>query len=259
MRIGRLKTIPTVFSLPVAERRRLLLSPDRLEQGGSVLLNSEEQHYLRRVLRLRCGEQVDLIDGCGRLTTATLVEAKLLELDRPAQLIEPQAQPQLGLAVALMRRGMDEVVRMACELGIDRIQPLRCDRCVPQADHRPERWATIIREAVEQCERLWTPQLLDLKDLSQWMGDERGQRLVGVTRETAPPALDQWLRHQADPVQLTWLMVGPEGGWTEEELKQFTQAQIQPVQMGSTILRSSTAAVAGAVELVRWRDRLISS
>ena len=129
-----------------------------------------------------------------------LMEAKLLELDRPAQLIEPQAQPQLGLAVALMRRGMDEVVRMACELGIDRIQPLRCDRCVPQADHRPERWATIIREAVEQCERLWTPQLLDLKDLSQWMADERGQRLVGVTRETAPPALDQWLRHQADSV-----------------------------------------------------------
>ena len=83
MRIGRLKTIPTVFSLPVAERRRLLLSSDRLVQGGSVLLNSEEQHYLRRVLRLRCGEQVDLIDGCGRLTTATLTEAKLLELDRP--------------------------------------------------------------------------------------------------------------------------------------------------------------------------------
>ena len=58
MRIGRLKTIPTVFSLLVAERRRLLLSSDRLEQGGSVLLNSEEQHYLRRVLRLRCGEPV---------------------------------------------------------------------------------------------------------------------------------------------------------------------------------------------------------
>ena len=91
------------------------------------------------------------------------------------------------------------------------------------------------------------------------MADERGQRLVGVTRETAPPSLDQWLRHQADPVQLTWLMVGPEGGWAQEELNQFTQAKIQSVQMGSTILRSSTAAVAGAVELVRWRDALISS
>ena len=259
MRIGRLKTIPTVFSLPVAERRRLLLTPDRLKEGGPVLLNTEEQHYLRRVLRLRCGGRVDVIDGCGRLTVATLVEPQLLALDRTPQQIEPLAQPQLGLAVALMRRGMDEVIRMACELGIDRIQPLRCDRCVPQAEDRPERWSAIVREAVEQCERLWTPQLLDLKDLSQWMADERGQRLVGVTRETAPPALEQWLRHQADPVQLTWLMVGPEGGWTEEELKQFTEAQIQAVQMGSTILRSSTAAVAGAVELVRWRDGLISS
>ena len=243
----------------MAEHRRLLLTPDRLADSGSVLLKTEEQHYLRRVLRLRCGDRVDVIDGCGRLSVATLLESNLLEIDPTAVHIEAPPQPQLGLAVALMRRGMDEVIRMACELGIDRIQPLRCDRCVPQADHRPERWATIIREAVEQCERLWTPQLLDLKDLSQWMGDERGQRLVGVTRETAPPALDQWLRHQADPVQLTWLMVGPEGGWTEEELKQFSEAQIQHVQMGSTILRSSTAAVAGAVELIRWRDRLISS
>ena len=259
MKIGRLKTIPTAFSLPVAERRRLLLSPDRLGEGRSVLLHTEEQHYLRRVLRLRCGDRVDVIDGCGRLMVATLVEPQLLALDSTPQLIEPLAQPQLGLAVALMRRGMDEVIRMACELGIDRIQPLRCGRCVPQAEHRPERWGSIIREAVEQCERLWTPQLLELNDLTQWMRDERGQRLVGVTRETAPPALDQWLRHQADPVQLTWLTVGPEGGWTSAEQIVFAEAGAQPVQMGSTILRSSTAAVAGAVELVRWRDGLISS
>ena len=259
MKIGRSRNIPIAFSLPVAERRRLLLTPDRLTAAGTVLLTTEEQHYLRRVLRLRCGDRLDVIDGVGRLTVATLVEPQLVALDTSTQQIEPLAQPQLGLAVALMRRGMDELIRMACELGIDRIQPLRSERCVPQAEHRPERWTSIMREAVEQCERLWLPQLLDLKDLSQWMGDERGQRLVGVTRETAPPALDQWLRHQADPVQLTWLMVGPEGGWTQEELKQFSDAQIQPVQMGSTILRSSTAAVAGAVELVRWRDALISS
>ena len=259
MKIGRLKSIPTASSQLVAERRRLLLTPDRLAEGGSVLLNMEEQHYLRRVLRLRCGGRVDVIDGCGRLFTATLVEPQLLELDSALKQTEPLAQPQLGLAVALMRRGMDEVIRMACELGIDRIQPLRCERCVPQAEHRPERWLAIVREAVEQCERLWTPQLFELKDLSQWMGDEHGQRVVGVTRETRPPPLDQWLRHRADPVQLTWLMVGPEGGWTSEELKQFTEAKIQPVQMGATILRSSTAAVAGAVELVRWRDGLISS
>ena len=259
MRIGRSKTIPTAFSLQVAERRRLLLTPDRFKEDGPVLLNTEEQHYLRRVLRLRCGERVDVIDGCGRLTVATLVDPQMLALDKSPQTMEPPAQPQLGLAVALMRRGMDEVIRMACELGIDRIQPLRCERCVPQAEHRPERWAAIVREAVEQCERLWVPQLHDVKDLSQWMGEAEGLRLVGVTRQTASPALQQCLRHQDDPVQLTWLMVGPEGGWTAAEQTLFAEAAVQPVQMGATILRSSTAAVAGAVELVRWRDGLISS
>ena len=259
MKIGRLKTIPTAFSLPVAERRRLLLSPDRLEQGGSVLLNTEEQHYLRRVLRLRCGEQVDVIDGCGRLTTATLVEPQLLGLDRSAQHVEPSPKPQLGLAVALMRRGMDEVVRMACELGIDRIQPLRCQRCVPQADHRPQRWATIIREAVEQCERLWIPQLHEVNGLSEWIGEQDGLRLAGVTRESAAPSLDQCLRQQGNASQTTWVVIGPEGGWTSAEQSLFAEAEVRPVRMGATILRSSTAAVAGAVELVRWRDDLISS
>jgi len=243
----------------VAERRRLLLTPDRLADAGSVLLNTEEQHYLRRVLRLRRGDRVDVIDGCGRLTVATLVEPQLLALDTAPQQIEPLVQPQLGLAVALMRRGMDEVIRMACELGIDRIQPLRCERCVPQAEHRPERWATIIREAVEQCERLWMPQLLAVEELSQWMGDDQGQLLVGVTREIEPLALNQWLNQKSDPLQLTWLVIGPEGGWASSEQSLFAEAGVQPVHMGSTILRSSTAAVAGAVELVRWRDCLISS
>ena len=256
MRIGRSKSIQTAFSLLVAERRRLLLTPDRLADAGPVLLNTEEQHYLRRVLRLRCGDRVDVIDGCGRLTVATLVEPQSLALDTAPLKIEPMAHPQLGLAVALMRRGMDEVVRMACELGIDLIQPLRCDRCVPQADHRPERWASIIREAVEQCERLWLPQLHEVKGLSQWLEEVEGIRLVGVTRETAAPSLHQCLRHKSDPLQRTWLMIGPEGGWASAEQNLFVEAGLQPVHMGSTILRSSTAAVAGAVELVRWRDGL---
>ena len=243
----------------MAERRRVLLTPDRLEQGGPVLLNTDEQHYLRRVLRLRCGDKVDVIDGCGRLTRATLMEPQLLGLDSSLQHIEPLPKPQLGLAVALMRRGMDEVVRMACELGIDRIQPLRCQRCVPQADHRPQRWATIIREAVEQCERLWIPQLHEVNGLSEWIGEQDGLRLAGVTRESAAPSLDQCLRQKGDASQPTWVVIGPEGGWTTAEQSLFAETGVRPVRMGATILRSSTAAVAGAVELVRWRDGLISS
>ena len=56
--------------------------------------------------------------------------------------------------MALVRRGMDDVMRMACELGVDHVQPLQADRSVPQAEHRPERWGVILQEAVEQSERL---------------------------------------------------------------------------------------------------------
>ena len=263
MKIGPSRSIPTAFSLLVAEHRRLLLTPERLTPErlieGAVLLNKEEQHYLRRVLRLRCGGRVDVTDGCGRLLGGTLMETNLLEVDPTPQQIAPSPSPQLGLAVALMRRGMDDVVRMACELGIDRIQPLRCERCAPQAEHRPERWAVIVREAVEQCERLWMPQLLDVAELSRWMGDGEGQRLVGVTRESSSPMLHQWLSQQGKANQITWLVIGPEGGWTAAEQRLFSHERAQPIQMGSTILRSSTAAVAGVVELVRWRDGLISS
>ena len=103
MKIGRSKSIPTAFSLLVAERRRLLLTPDRLADGGSVLLTTEEQHYLRRVLRLRCGGRVDVIDGCGHLSVATLVEPQLLELDTAPQKVEPLAQPQLQATHARRR------------------------------------------------------------------------------------------------------------------------------------------------------------
>ena len=60
-------------------------------------------------------------------------------------------------------------------------------------------------------------------------------------------------------LQTTWVMIGPEGGWTSAEQSLFAEAGVLPVRMGATILRSSTAAVAGSVELVRWRDDLISS
>ena len=248
--------IPTVFFLQVAERRRLLLSPDRLGEGGSVLLNTDEQHYLRRVLRLRRGARLDVTNGCGSLWSATLLESDRLQIDDGSQQIEQVSQPSLGLAFALMRRGADDVVRMACELGVDRIQPLRCERCVPQAEHRPDRWAAIVREAVEQCERLWRPQLLPLAGLPQWLSSGDGQRLVGVTREMAASPLQHWLHHQADPGLPTWLVIGPEGGWTAAELRMFSETDVHSVQMGSTILRSSTAAVAASVEMVRWRDHL---
>ena len=119
----------------MAELRRLLIAPDRLQDKTDVQLSSEEQHYLRRVLRLRLGDQVALVDGVGQMWIAELQSQGMLRRDqRPAE-IEARPCPRLGLALALVRRGFEDGLRMACELGVDVFQPLRCDRCVPQAEH----------------------------------------------------------------------------------------------------------------------------
>ena len=256
----------------MAELRRLLIAPDRLNavDGASqtLVLDTTEQHYLRRVLRCRVGDEVAVVDGVGSLWTALLTAGDVLTLPRRPDQQQPPQTPRLGLAVALIRRGFDDALRMACELGVDEIQPLRCERCVPQAEHRPERWRTILQEAVEQCERLWMPTLNPLRSLEQWMPE--GSRVaMGVTRDRSTPSFADWLAVQhplpAHPQPANqqpanqqpsphWMLIGPEGGWSAAEEALGVARGWGRVHLGPTILRSSTAAVCAAVELVRWRQ-----
>ena len=241
----------------MAERRRLLIAPQRLaavETGDpTVPLERSEQHYLRRVLRCRVGDTIDVVDGCGSLWQAQLISADALRVSVPADQIEPVRVPRLGLGLSLIRRGFEDALRMACELGVDEIQPLRADRSTPQAEHRPERWATILQEAVEQCERLWLPTLKPACKLAQWPNSS-DPVAVGVTRRADTPALRDWLNQTTNCNGMVWLLVGPEGGWSNAEEQLSITREWQPVHLGSSILRSSTAAVRGSVELVQWRD-----
>ena len=245
----------------MAERRRLLIDSRRLQSADDrrrFVLEDHESRYLRKVLRLKQGAQVDVIDGQGHLWVARLLDGHQLELcseiEAPSQtVISPR--PKLGLAIALIRRGMDDVMRMACELGVDRLQPLDCQRCVPQAEHRPERWGSILQEAVEQCERLWAPELHDVCPCAEWW-DTPGPNdlhLIAVARELESPRLSELLATQASVDGAIWLSIGPEGGWSVQELDAAQAAGWISVSLGDTILRSSTAAVAGISSLSNWR------
>ena len=245
----------------MAERRRLLIDSRRLQSADDrrrFVLEDHESRYLRKVLRLKQGAQVDVIDGQGHLWVARLLDGHQLELcseiEAPSQtVISPR--PKLGLAIALIRRGMDDVMRMACELGVDRLQPLDCQRSVPQAEHRPERWGSILQEAVEQCERLWAPELHDVCPCAEWW-DTPGPNdlhLIAVAREQESPRLSELLATQASVDGAIWLSIGPEGGWSVQELAAAQAAGWISVSLGDTILRSSTAAVAGISSLSNWR------
>jgi 16S rRNA (uracil1498-N3)-methyltransferase len=146
---------------------------------------------------------------------------------------------------------------MACELGADQLQPLLAERGVVAGRLPLERWQAVLREATEQCERLWLPALAEAVPVAAWLSAAPpGPALIALTRRPGLPHLADWLSAGGSlctdqPVSLA---IGPEGGWSEAEERAALAAGWRAVSLGSTILRCSTAAVAGMALLASWRE-----
>jgi 16S rRNA (uracil1498-N3)-methyltransferase len=251
------------------ELRRLLISPERLpperlgagDSPQALELEPAERHYLSRVLRLRPGDRFAVTDGAGHLWSARLAEAGAA-LEQPvSQPLETQSPPSppLTLAVTMPKRDGEVMARMACELGIDALLPVLAERSSAGERLRSDRLEAILREAAEQCERLWLPALLPLQPAQALLtAAPAGVGLMATTRAEGLPLLDgalTQLEHEADqPLrQGVTLAIGPEGGWSQTEEALALAAGWKLVSLGPTILRVSTAAVAGTAALVRWR------
>jgi 16S rRNA (uracil1498-N3)-methyltransferase len=248
------------------ECRRLLIPPPQLQQAsaeGVLPLTAEHSRYLCKVLRYGPGDRFAVVDGGGHLWDAEVLDrerARLLQPLAEPLLSQPQAQPALVLAAAVVKRDFELVVRMAVELGVDRLVPLLCERTAVQSQLRPERWQSIAQEAAEQCERLWLPQIdpptpvAELFNADAGPGSVGALRLWATTRQEALPLVAEALPSaSAQPCDQVWLACGPEGGWSPAEEEQAIHRGWSPVQLGPTILRTSTAAVAGAALISHWR------
>ena len=285
------------------ELRRLLISPERLAIAGGegqdrVAISEAEAHYLRRVLRLGCGDTLALVDGQGRLWTAELAADGALLLQQP--LAEPlqrcaAASPTISLAMAVPRRDGELVWRMATEIGVDRLQPLIAQRTQSSDQGQQkwplQRWRTIVQEATEQCERLWLPQLEPPCSALELLAEPpQGLGLIATTRRSWLPLLEEALaaarsasvipapqttvagstvseKPTSEAMLTAWpllgsasrqpqalsLAIGPEGGWSDQELATAEAAGWLAVSLGEPILRTATAAIAGVSRLASWR------
>jgi 16S rRNA (uracil1498-N3)-methyltransferase len=262
------------------ELRRLLISPERLRAAGDggeqrLAITDPEAHYLRRVLRLASGDAVAVVDGRGQLWTAALCPEGGLLLDQP--LAEPLQRcapltPQIGLAMAVPRRDGELVWRMATEIGVDHLQPLMAERTQGRQAWPLERWSTILQEAAEQCERLWLPRLEPpLRALELLAEPPTGLGLIATTRRPGLPLLEEVLaagskapealgaagasteRKAQWLLQSVTLAIGPEGGWSDQELATAEDSGWLAVSLGEPILRTATAAIAGVSRLASWR------
>ncbi len=248
----------------MAERRRLLIEPVRLKANigiDNVLpLRHHEVHYLRRVLRLRGGDAISIVDGDGHLWEATLNVENSLKLSSPLNSPlqkEIRPKPLIGVAVVIPKRGFDEFLRMSCEIGVDIIQPLSSEFSVVRGDgdDRIKRRESIIREAIEQSERLWKPELRNILDVRVWLMEKPDKAVFGFATTRSHKAIDchMWMMTLKDEIEQIWMVIGPEGGWTKGENLFARKVGCIQVQFGESILRTSTAAVAATQLMVGWR------
>jgi 16S rRNA (uracil1498-N3)-methyltransferase len=212
--------------------------------GGTALLTGEEARHAGGARRLKRGDVLWLFDGRGRLARATLHathdrgrELELLIAERAEQ---PAPAPPLHLVCALPKGDRAAVMLdMATQLGMTSFTPLLSERSVVDPGKGTlERLQRVCLEACKQSRRAHVPAILSTTSLTEavaaddtkWIAHPDGEPLARLTPAEA-----------SDPLTL---LIGPEGGFTKEEIALALARGARPVSLGSGILRIETAAVA---------------
>lgn len=226
-------------------------------RGTAATVDGEGRDHLVKSLRVRVGDRFLATDGEGRellLETSAIgrgvVEARVLE--------ERSSGPGIGRALTLALcppKGarMETAVEKAAELGVGRIIPLLCVRSVVKAkgdSARTDRWKRIARSAMVQSEQTWSAEIASPMTLAAVLGEgapagtKRAFLLAHPSEDSISIAAALESLSSADAVTL---LVGPEGGFTEEEVERAVRRGARPVTLGDTRLRTETAAIAAAV------------
>ncbi|MFP3895371.1 MAG: 16S rRNA (uracil(1498)-N(3))-methyltransferase [Anaerolineales bacterium] len=245
---------------------RFFIPPEWLREE-SVSLTGDVAHQLCRVLRMHPGERIVLLDNSGRAYIAELdrvapsqCHAHILSVSRPET--EPRTRVVLYQAVP-KAQNFDWVLQKGTEIGIETFVPLLTHRCMIQdldriTEHKMERWQRIIKEAAEQSGRVHLPRLMQARSLSQICKNSPSSDTLALILSLTEQALP--LRHILEDetsfdLQEVHLCVGPEGGFTTEEVHSAFEAGWEPVSLGPRTLRTETAPlVASAILLYALGD-----
>ncbi len=221
---------------------------EALATGRSCIIEGPAANHIMRVLRLRDGDLLTLFDGRGGEYGARIAVLRRDSVQVEVQEhrdVERESKLHLTLTQGISRgERMDWVMQKATELGVARIVPVITERTVVKLDERQgerklEHWRAIVIAACEQSGRNRVPEVATPRALHELMNaaDDAGRRLL------LSPAGDLNARDLVLSGRAT-LLVGPEGGLSDEERELAGAAGFEQVRMGPRVLRTETAAIA---------------
>ena len=218
-------------------------------QSDQVVITGEPYHHLRKVLRVKPGAIILLLDGLGRCCQVQLEQLQPEQVT--TRVIRCWQETDTTLPITLIQalpKGdkFDQVLQKGTELGVSCFQPIETTHAVPnltaaRLSKREQRWQRIASEAARQSRRIFLPKVQSLQKLQPAL-DEPTRDLKLVLWEAGSVALANVLP-KAHPAGVR-LLIGPEGGFSNEEITAITAAGFQAVHLGPRILRTETAGLA---------------
>jgi 16S rRNA (uracil1498-N3)-methyltransferase len=269
-----LEMVVIAFSIPIIRERNLsyFLSPNasqglsvrmsvrqrffvetELYSGRRLVMSREQSHQITHVVRLGQGDELTLFDGRGGEWQATIgsLANKLVEVEvHEFSDSKRQAAVEIVLFLSLLKaQKIEWVVQKATELGVKRIVPLLTARTERLRLPKLERLRRILIEAAEQCGRVDIP-IIDQEAKIETVGVSLSipaSSWVGAFDDEAQPMAELVLGTE---VREIGLFIGPEGGFTQEEIDMLRSRGVRPISLGALVLRAETAAIAGVAMLL---------
>ena len=249
---------------------RFFTEPENIGTNTITIDNTDDLHHMMKVLRLKEGDEVDVSDGVqweyrARIESLSREEAELLILDKQAFASEPSVKVTLFQGIPKQGK-METIIQKCVELGVYEIVPVFMDRTVVvdrgKFGRKIERWNKVSAEAVKQCRRGIVPHVADPIKTVDMLRDrdnsgtpdmleefdlvvlpyenEKGTTIKDVLRQAAG---GQETAAGGSPERVA-VIIGPEGGFSDEEAIAIIGAGGKSVSLGRTILRTETAGMA---------------
>lgn len=223
--------------------------PESLEYQTQCQLSEDAANHVGRVLRMVEGEQLELFDGSNHIYPAIITESnkksvKVNILGRELSDKESNLKIHLGQVISRGER-MEFTIQKSVELGVNVITPLWSERCGvkldgERMDKKIQQWQKIVIAACEQCGRNVVPEIRPLMKLQDWCAEDDG----AIKLNLHPRAQYSIKTLPMIPQDGVRLLIGSEGGLSEQEIVQTQQKGFTEILLGKRVLRTETASLA---------------
>jgi 16S rRNA (uracil1498-N3)-methyltransferase len=220
-------------------------------ENGLLKIEGDEVKHIRKVLRLKTGDEIVAFDGLGKeFEGAIIEEGRSSVLVKIQRILSPRRDSPLEVTLAqslLKGEKMDTLIQKATELGVEEILPFLSSRSVPLLEKsrklkRHHRWGRIAIEASKQCGRGVVPKVGPLRDYADMLRIASTDHLRLILWERDGIKLKEVLRRSEEKTKI-FFVVGPEGGFSQDEVEEAKRGGFVAVTLGRRILRAETVSL----------------